>query len=269
MKIRVGMEGGRRTVLDRAKELGAPILVSANSMWDNRAKRFNRWRSYQGHDTALDSGGFIAMKLYGGYRWSPEQYVGLVQAMKPTWWAQMDLCCEPEIAADAPAVTKRIDGTVTYLHACQRIARETGAPAPMPVLQGWKPEDYTSGPAYAQGFEWPALVGVGSVCRRHVEGPTGLLAVVRALHQAIPDHVGLHLFGVKSTALARLLREFPARSFSVDSMAWRYGGKRAAWKAGQPWDRTTMPEAMAAWYLKQRATVDAVTEAQLNLDGVA
>jgi len=158
MKIRVGIEGGRRPVLARAKEIGAPILVSANSLWDNEKKKFSGWQCYDSHDTALDCGGFVAMKRYGGYRWTVEQYVALAMQMRPAWWAQMDFCCEPEIASDRPTVFKRIDQTAEYLHEFQSTARRLGTGMPMPVLQGWNPSDYCQGPIYDAGFEWPELV---------------------------------------------------------------------------------------------------------------
>ncbi len=114
MIIRVGIEGGRKPVLERARTLGAPLLISANSLWDNRRQRFGRIAQYagKGYDLALDSGGFVAMQKYGGYRWSAVQYAALAKILQPTWWAQMDFCCEPELAAGAAQVASRIDRTV-------------------------------------------------------------------------------------------------------------------------------------------------------------
>lgn len=251
MLIRVGIEGGRRPVLQRASELGAPILVSANSLWDNRSKRFSGWQCYTSHDVALDSGGFVAMKRYGGYRWTIPQYVGLAKEMRPTWWAQMDFCCEPEIAGHHTAVIERIQNTAHHLRECQRIAADTEAVMPMPVLQGWKPADYCHGPAYDEPFDWPDLVGIGSVCRRQVNGSDGILAVIEALDQVVPDHVRFHMFGVKSQAIEELVANFPHRSASMDSMAWNMDCRWKAYKSGQGSDGNDRANAMGDWYQRQ------------------
>jgi len=224
----VGVEGRRRDVFDHAKTLGVPVLVSANSLWDNERQKFRGWRRYLDYDTTLDSGGFVAMKQYGGFRFSAEQYATLARDMRPTWWAQMDFCCEPEIAADQRVVFQRIDMTVEQLHECRRAAASCGAPPPTPVLQGWAPADYCQGPAYDQGFQWPDLVGIGSVCRRSLHGPAGIMAVMEALNAKVPPHVKFHLFGVKSTAVARIIEHFPNRVASIDSMAW---SSAARWEA--------------------------------------
>jgi hypothetical protein len=249
MKIRIGIEGGRKPVLAKAKELGAPILVSANSLW--RDGKFRSFNSYLSHDVALDSGGFIAMKKYGGYRWSVGEYVNLAKEMKPAWWAQMDFCCEPEIAADRAAVFKRIDQTAEHLNACHDAARKEGVKAPMPVLQGWTPEDYCSGPIYSASYQWPELVGIGSVCRRNVIGKDGILAVVGALHKAVPSFVKFHLFGVKSQALKALVEIFGNRIESIDSMAWNFGCRKDAHRLSVPCSGEMRAEYMGNWYLKQ------------------
>ena len=141
--------------------------------------------------------------------------------------------CEPEIAADSCEVARRIRSTVFTLgetfarviHWNQELPGQP-ATAPVPVIQGWRPEDYRtcaklmedhviSDPAAAQilgSNEWPATVGVGSVCRRNLTGPNNLYKVVDALEDVLPSHVRLHLFGVKSTAVAnsKIGRELPA-----------------------------------------------------------
>lgn len=261
MKIRVGVEGGRKAILQRCRDLSAPILVSANSLWDNQTKRFGSFAAYDGFDCALDSGGFVAMKRYGGYRWSVAQYVDLAKRMRPQWWAQMDFCCEPEIAADSSAVFKRIDRTAEHLEFCRDAAREVGTAMPMPVLQGWKPTDYCQGPIY-QWDAWPSLVGIGSVCRRHVNGPTGILAVIDALDRAVPNHVRFHLFGIKGTAIKKLMEHFPERMESMDSMAWNMQARWDAYHAGLRRNRHTDANCLEAWYERQ---TDHSQIQQLNL----
>ncbi len=247
--VRIGIEGGRRGLIETAAALGAPVLISANSLWRNG--RFCGWRSYSGLDVALDSGGFVAMKRYGGYRWSIEEYVALAKAMRPTWWAQMDFCCEPEIAGNQAVVWRRIDMTARHLQECQRIARAEKVAPPLLVLQGWKPTDYTKGPIYEQDYQWPSLVGVGSVCRRNIHGPDGLLAVISALDKALPVHVQLHLFGVKGAALSHL-KGHP-RFASMDSMAWSLAARWDSYKTGTSCNGEKRVRFMRDWYLTQTA----------------
>lgn len=251
MKIRIGVDCGRVSILSRAQSLGAPLLVSANSLWNDKRKQFSGWDCYTRFDTALDSGGFVAMKRYGGYRWAIHQYVELARDMRPTWWAQMDFCCEPEIASDRSTVFKRIDCTAEHLHECQSHAHLHGVAPPLPVLQGWHPSDYTQGPIYSPGYQWPDLVGIGSVCRRKVHGTDGIVAVVNALHQKVPDHVRFHLFGVKSQALTKLLDLFPTRIASIDSMAWNMAARWEALHANQPCDAALKADCMERWYIRQ------------------
>lgn len=263
MKIRIGIEGGRRPVLNAARELGAPILVSANSLWDNKRQKFGGFESYRSHDVALDSGGFVAMKKYGGYRWTVEAYVALAKALKPSWWAQMDFCCEPEIAASHSEIVARIDRTANHLVACREAAEASGTPQPMPVLQGWNAEDYCNGPIFETG-NWPDLVGVGSVCRRAVHGKDGVLAVVAAIDSAIPKHVKLHLFGVKSSALEKLHENFPDRIASVDSMAWNQESRWDAFRTGESRTNEHRARFAASWFTRQTSRLSSQIQTQFQ-----
>lgn len=224
--IRVGLEGGRRPVIAACRSQSIPVLVSANSLWSAKRKRFGGWNTYAGLDVALDSGGFVAMRRFGGYRFTVAEYAALAQQMRPTWWAQMDFCCEPELCADRAGIWKRIDSTAEHLRACQDAANVAQIQPPLIVLQGWKPSDYTQGPIYEQDYNWPELVGVGSVCRRSLTGPDGLLSVIAALDKVLPPHTKLHLFGVKGAALARLAGH--PRFGSMDSMAWSFRARMHA-----------------------------------------
>lgn len=267
MLIRIGVEGKRKAVLSRAAALNASLLVSANSLWDNDRKRFRGFECYSQFDVALDSGGFVAMKQYGGYRWTVDDYVMLAKRMRPTWWAQMDFCCEPELADSPSSVWKRIDLTVHHLRECQRVAQDQDVPMPVPVLQGWEAGDYCRGPIYERDFRWPALVGVGSVCRRHLTGRAGLINVLEALNTALPKHVKLHLFGVKSQAIAKLVSEFPGRIASIDSMAYNMQARWDAHHGQFSCTSIVRSEAMAKWYQRQIACVDQSSqEPQLKLD---
>ena len=264
--IRIGIDRGRKSAVDKARELGAPILVSANTLWNAKSNRFRVSRAFDGLDLALDSGGFVAMKRYGGYRWTPEQYLGLAQQLRPQWYAQMDFCCEPQIASDRKAVFSRIDATVDHLVELEKLACERDMRMPMPVLQGWEPQDYCSGPIFDRPASlWPRVVGVGSVCRRHVHGPHGILAIVRALDAKCPEHVRFHLFGAKGTALDALVAEFPERIESIDSMAWNYAARWECFHSGGTRDTHADAKVLERWYRAQCARLDAPCQLTIKL----
>lgn len=136
----------------------------------------------------------------------------------------MDYCCEPQLAADRPLRLLRMAATVARYEACAGAARRRGLSAPMPVLQGWTVAEYL------QSLEWlaldpmPVLLGVGSVCRRHVRGLDGVLEIVEVLDGVLPSNTQLHLFGVKSDALSMLAGH--PRIASTDSMAWDFAARR-------------------------------------------
>lgn len=265
-----------------ARELASPLLMSANAFW--------KQGKFRNHDVlldievpfALDCGGFTAMKRYGGYRWSIFDYVQLATELRPLWWAAMDYCCEPEIARNQEEITLRIDNTVYSL--AKTIATVVGwnrelpgwqATSPMPVLQGWKPSDYRScvakieyslfgDKAYIEGMGhdgWPSLVGVGSVCRRRLSGPDGLMRVLDTLEGVLPMHVHFHLFGVKTAAVSKL-KDRP-RVASVDSMAWSSAARWKAYAAKHSKNKAFLADEMQHWVKSQKKR--SIPSAQLGL----
>ena len=262
VQVRVGLPlpGGR--LVRAARDRGYPVLFSANAFartypkGHEREGFFERFRlpdadQLAGIDAALDSAGYVAAARYGDYRWSVDEYIGLVGSHPWRWWASMDMCCESEVACDRPTRLLRMAATAYLLGRCRAAAAERGLPAPNPVLQGWTPDDYARCASWLPLTEWPTLVGIGSVCRRQVRGPDGNLAVRDALEDVLPSHTSVHLFGVKSTALAQLAQH--PRVASVDSMAWdlqaraeRRTGRDMAFRIGH----------MEAWAEKQRRIVD-------------
>lgn len=265
----------------------APVMASANSLWDARSGKFSpSWRKLGGLDVHLDSGGFTSMKCHGGYRFTIEEYMDLAAEMEPTWYAAMDYCCEPEIIGasepgddekhaarlrhDAakgvssdysPAARDRIVKTLDNLDDMITEARVRRMPAPMPVINGWKPEDYLwcAGLfdrylfAYSGRGEWPALVGLGSFCRRNVHGPEGIIEIMEKLAAVLPEHVRFHLFGVKGAA-AIALRGHP-RVASIDSMAWSARARVVAREAGKPCDNELRADFMAHWLVRHREAI--------------
>lgn len=249
MLIRIGIPACFSSFGAVASELRAPILVSANAFYQHKRRRFINWRRnpFQNLDVALDSAGFVAMARYWGYPWNLDQYVEFARALAPTWWAAPDYCCEPEIAHDRDEVLARVERTAFKLHWAQLVATDLNCPPPMPVLQGWRPNDYLR--CAEMMPELPALVGVGSVCRRPLSGPTGILAVVNRLER-LPKHVQLHLFGVKGSAI-RALAGHP-RIHSVDSAAWDAASRRERKRDGETSNTVRYRSShMRRWYQAQ------------------
>lgn len=169
-------------LLAKARELGAPILVSANSFsrWRDEGPipegrnfarhlihdaqdhsgpiphgRKQRMRSWDGWNTSslknaegmevhLDSAGFVAMSLHKGFPWTPEQYIfGLCAAYPWASFASLDQCVEPEIAPNRFEVQERISKTINLNKTCQMLANDAGiGDRLMPVIQGATADDY-------------------------------------------------------------------------------------------------------------------------------
>ncbi len=229
--VRAGMPlpGGR--LVEIARDNGLPVLFSANAFMVRapdketvvRVRLPNR-EHFGNLNAALDSAGFVAAQKYRGFPWSVEQYLNLVQSYSWAWYAAMDMCVEPEIAGDQVSIMFRLAETCRMYSELGRAARDRGIAEPMPVLQGWTPSQYLWCADRMPIAEWPPLVGLGSMCRRHIYGKVGILAVLDALDRVMPKHVQFHTFGVKGPALAIIGRH--PRIASTDSMAWDYGCRR-------------------------------------------
>jgi hypothetical protein len=226
--VRVGLPLTGGALVQGAIELGAPVLFSASAFmrpWPREERwrmRFPGFRSAAKLplrlDAALDSAGFVAMKVHNGFPWTVDAYADLAASYPFAWRASMDLACEPQLAADQDEIKLRQAHTVRLYSECRRAFRDRGLADPMPVLQGWRPDDYARHVDRFHIWTWPELVGVGSMCRRHLGGMDDLVAVVDRLDKVLPPHTKLHLFGVKSQGIAALSGH--PRVASVDSMAW-------------------------------------------------
>lgn len=256
--VRAGIPQIYGALVDAAAAARLPALFSANafSVVDPSSKGFkgfrlsalSRWPS--DWDVALDSAGFTAMARYGDYRWTHEQYLDLVAARDWTWWAAMDYCVEPPVAGAPVTKELRIQATAWGYHRSCELAARRGLKPPMPVLQGWLPQDYVHCVELMglRGEQWPNLVGIGSVCRRSVYGPDGVATVIETLDRLLPPHVKFHLFGVKGTAVQRLGAH--PRFASIDSQAWDYS-LRAEQRTGRT--QQMRVGAMLGWHARQNA----------------
>lgn len=275
---------------DEAASLNAPIMVSMGSHY--RANRGGLQalgqvvRRFYG-DVALDSAGFVAMKA-GGYQWDVSDYVDFVRRGpmargESAWggagtpwrfWSSMDFCVEAEIADNAAEVARRVELTASTLGEIldevdywRHEEGDADLADPLPILQGQSIADYvrslqlTVDVLADHGRTLPALLGIGSVCRRDVDGPEGLLALLRALDELLPAGVRLHLFGVKGELLGRLDRELLERVGSVDSMAWDFRARKEAHAAKVSNTVERRAGFMRRWYATQTARLDAAIAA--------
>lgn len=250
-------------ILAQARALQLPALISANglSRWSDRRgwREWVGWRLGQLRNAkglsalCLDSAGFVAAARYGGFPWSLADYVALAAAYPFRWWASADYCVEAEIAHDREEVIDRLARTIRANHDCRRLAQDHGiADTLMPVIQGRGPTDYERCiEALWDSLTPGSLIGVGSMCRRDIHGPEGLIAVIDHLDQILPAGVRLHAFGVKGTALPFLL-PFQHRIVSVDSQAYGVSARQAARRIGVAKSDKFVARHMAQWVVAQR-----------------
>lgn len=264
MRVGIPHRGGKLAF--HAFNHGYPVMVSANAFWNptTRSFQFPKATDIEELDFVIDSAGFTAMKLWqskgrqpgiaGVFPWTYAQYIEFATSIGAAWWAQPDMCCEPEIARNQTEIDYRVDATATLLEGTLRIVHHWQTELaqtcnwrvvanmlkpPVPVIQGWSVSDYLRSldllvqvwERWQPWFAPPALIGVGSVCRRSLHHPThGLFAILSALEGRLPAGSRLHLFGVKGSALSALkMFDYVA---SADSMAYDFGARVKARKSG-------------------------------------
>lgn len=228
--IRAGvpLPGGR--LVDIARENNLPVLFSANAfMVRDRDGEIARVRlpdpvQFAGLDAALDSAGFVAAVKYHGYIWSMNQYLDLAASHDWAWYAGMDFCVEKEIAGTQTDALFRIAETCRMYHELRQAARDRGMKDPMPIIQGWTVSQYLWCIDNFPLIDWPDLIGVGSMCRRHIRGENGILAVIEALDKVLPPNTKLHCFGIKGPVM-EIIGKHP-RLASIDSLAWDFAARR-------------------------------------------
>jgi len=227
----VGISRSFRRVREVCEAHDVPMMLSAGALYDRARNRLRPYpKSMHGAKVAIDSAGFTAMTVHGGvYPWSADEYLDLVEQANAVWYASRDYCVEPSIAKDASVRADRIRKTVDEYASLCAAASARGLPAPMPVLQGWFPHEYIEC-WHAMGRP-SGLVGIGSVCRRHLRGRDGLLAILDELSAHGVERA--HLFGVKGASVDIVLSDmFLARMVdSVDSHAWDYGARMSGIKS--------------------------------------
>ena len=274
-------------------------MVSASAFWrqDKGCFKIPEHTNLHELDLALDSGGFVSGMLFkkkgkqrgiaGIYPWSLSQYVELANSMGVNWWSQPDFCVEEAIAETREEVDYRINATATMLEATLRLVYEwqnelaktcsSTTVANMikpcvPIVQGFTISDYQRSAdmlmqVWSRWQPWldaPTLIGVGSVCRRSVKHPVhGLNAILAGLEGLIPESSRVHCFGVKGTVLSEL-KMLPWVA-SADSMAWDFGARVKARKAGCSNTMAHRSREMSEWMQKAASRLKPTAGDQFRL----
>jgi hypothetical protein len=246
-----------------ARRLGAPVLISANALSLRPRDRMglSTWRAFHHrnlrlvheHPVHLDSAGFVASMLYNGFDFMVDAYIDLCAAAPWRWFASMDMCVEPEIARDEEAVRDRIAGTVRLNRECLLRADDRGiAHRLMPVIQGYRVEHYLRCIDRMPFLSEFRVIGVGSMCRRHVEdSEIGILRIVDELDRTFEGtDCRVHLFGLKTTGMSAI-RGHP-RVSSCDSQAYGVAARRQAHQNNASKTNTYLARLMSDWYRTQQ-----------------
>ena len=254
----------RGALLESAAALRAPVLISANCL--SRWRKADGWRDWMGWRTStlanasdlasidLDSAGYTMTVAYNGIPWSIDDYMALAASFPFRRIASADYCCEVQVAHDREEVRDRISRTIATNRECHARAVDLGIRERfMPVLQGRAPSDYIRCLDALGGLMLPGtVVGVGSMCRRPIHGPEGLIAVVERLSRELPIGTKIHAFGVKGDALP-YLAPFARWIASIDSQAYGVAARQDALRRGVRKTDHLVADHLERWYRQQCA----------------
>lgn len=204
---------------------GIPVLLPASS-WARDGLKPPRLPE-QITESAADSGGYVASKIWGEYRYSLHEYVNWLLQWKPAppaWAAMQDYCCEQELGQ---ITRERQDRTTANAYAAWREYKDVPF-VWVPTIQGLDPLDYQRhaqelAPLIAEmqayysqcGQAEIFRVGIGTLCRR-VDSMT-ILSIVQAIRAVL--NVSFHLWGVKLASIGAMnVEEMEIKS--SDSAAW-------------------------------------------------
>lgn len=226
--MRVGIPHKGGTLAFHAFNQEWPVMVSANAFWSSKraAFAFPETTNLSELDFAMDSAGFTSMLLWrnkgkqrgmaGIFPWTCSEYVDFANESNASWWSQPDLCVEKEIVSSAQEIDFRINATATFLEGtlmllyewqnelsrtCSSTVVANLLKPPVPVIQGWDSAHYERSlelmqQVWSRWQPWiapPALIGLGSVCRRELNHPThGLYAILDRLEPLIPTGSRFH-----------------------------------------------------------------------------
>ena len=190
----------------------------------NILRKGNRKSFFEVSDWIMDSGAFTEISNYGNFRFTVDEYAGWINKFKDCGNLELavsqDYMCEPFILNKTGlSIQDHQRLTINRYDDLVKMSRVKI----MPVLQGYKPEDYVSHiKQYGNRLKKEMRVGVGSVCKRNSK-PSSIIEVLTLIKSERPD-LRLHGFGVKVTSLSD--PQVSSLLYSSDSMAWSYAARR-------------------------------------------
>jgi hypothetical protein len=173
-----------------------------------------------------DSGGYSALTRYGGYPFTPRQYLEFRKRQRDAWGSQLGWCasmdwmCEPEARMRTGlSVGEHQRRTVENWEELRSLGAEEEEV--VPVLQGYEPGEHLKHlELYEQrghDLRKAPVVGVGSICRR--QGTDFVFELLEDLHAY---GLKVHAFGMSTPGLRRC---WPF-VVSTDSTAWSLTARR-------------------------------------------
>ena len=208
----------------------------------------------------IDSGGFPSSFIYNGYNTSDEDYLRFVSQVYADYFALRDYPCEPQILKKFGVTVKdQILRTLdNHLSLLELYENNCVKAKPIPVIQGWKIEDYLHCLDLFQehGLLKFDYIAIGSTCRRHEVAYTR--KIIFAIRDVLPKKIKLHAFGVKISVLDD--KAIWDSLYSVDSTAWDF---IARWKNLKKKSKTS--ECMAKDYFYRVRELSRKHEQQTNL----
>lgn len=167
----------------------------------------------------IDSGGYSFFTKFEQYQYTPEQYLDKIQKYNPTFFANMDIPCEPQIIQKRDSsVKEHIETTLSNQAKILDIIDDGLKEKFVPVVQGWRIGDYLYciDRMKEQGL-LSDYMAVGSVCRRNATSE--IRKIILAISNELP-RTKLHAFGVKLSILRdKVCFE---RLHSCDSASWHF-----------------------------------------------
>lgn len=289
MRVGIPHSGGRLAA--HAFNENFAVMVSASAFWNRAKGKFHMPEAtdLSELDFALDSAGYTGILNFqrkglqdgiaGVFPWDFTAYMEFANLSGCSWYSQADLCVEEKVARDREAIDYRIRATATLLEGMLQIlyawqnelARSCNSTTvanllrpPVPVLQGRNIGDYLFSlellnsvwDRWSGWLDTPALIGVGSMCRRDLLDPDeGLYAIVDALGRNFPKGSRAHFFGVKNQALNEISKMgFVASS---DSMAYDFNSRVKAHKTGVSNSMQRRTSEMSSWMASAMSRVSA------------
>lgn len=201
-------------------------------------------------DRAADCGGFVASRIWGEYRYTPEVYNNWCGTWDPLWAATMDWCCEDELTSGNAGIVRDRQTKTTEMawHFWDKYKKMPWAW--VPTIQGWHIDDYLRHAEellplarrmrayYTRQGNPHFRLGIGTLCRRGSVQP--IQKIINAVACLLGDYP-LHLWGTKLTLLKSDVA-MPRQIVSMDSAAWNSMFPRHITMYRKEWQAMKIPK---------------------------